>query len=96
MYLSTQTTCLNIASMLRKYSSISTRLAFIPKQRNMNFTLSVRIMKDGLSFILFSFLFYFSFDLLSILNLGLEFSIISYIMVTKCYMNMTWCHILVI
>ena len=50
-------------------------------------------MKDRLSFILFSFSFYFSFDLLSILNLGLEFSMISYVMVTKYHINVTWCHI---
>jgi len=33
-------TCLNITGMLKKCLSISARLAFIPKQRNMHFTLS--------------------------------------------------------
>ena len=54
--------------MLRKYLSISARLVFMPKQRNI------------------------PFDLLSILNLGLEFSMISYVMVTKYHINVTWCH----
>jgi len=38
IYSSTQTTCPNTTGMLKKYSSVSTRLAFMPKQRNANFT----------------------------------------------------------
>ena len=40
IYSSTQITCLNITGMLKKYSSVSTRLVFMPKQRNINFTSS--------------------------------------------------------
>ena len=46
IYLSTQITCPNTTSMLNKYSNIFTRLAFMPKQKNMNFTLSQQNIQD--------------------------------------------------
>ena len=48
IYSSTQITYLNIASILKKYLSISTRLVFMPKQRNMNF-ISVKYLEYILS-----------------------------------------------